>query len=194
MNPGPLGRVLQVRDAVHSGVLPAAGGAAAGRGGDAANQVLQLGGGHRPAALLVHPHLHRPGHRALQVRLLRCVHSPPVKRVLGGARSPPARFWGGTHLPFCTAAWLRPWQCVHVGITAFCLGFGQMAMLVRRCRDMLLEFYAASGDFTRRLTSIKANSKFAFPEAGPEDYFSVRCSTSVCACPLHHPRLTSAAN
>ena len=45
-----------------------------------------------------------------------------------------------------------------------------------RCgaRDMLLEFYAASGDFTRRLTSVKANSKFSAPDAGPEDYFSVR--------------------
>lgn len=39
---------------------------------------------------------------------------------------------------------------------------------------MLLEFYAASGDFTRRLTSVKANSKFSAPDAGPEDYFSVR--------------------
>ena len=39
---------------------------------------------------------------------------------------------------------------------------------------MLLEFYAASGDFTRRLTSIRANAKFSAPDAGPEDYFSVR--------------------
>ncbi len=39
---------------------------------------------------------------------------------------------------------------------------------------MLLEFYAASGDFTRRLTSVRANAKFSAPDAGPEDYFSVR--------------------
>ena len=39
---------------------------------------------------------------------------------------------------------------------------------------MLLEFYAASGDFTRRLTSVKANAKFSSPFAGPDDYFSVR--------------------
>ncbi len=41
-------------------------------------------------------------------------------------------------------------------------------------RQMLLEFYAASGDFTRRLTSVRANAKFSAPDAGPEDYFSVR--------------------
>jgi hypothetical protein len=40
-------------------------------------------------------------------------------------------------------------------------------------RQNMLEFYAASGDFTRRLTSIKANSKFSSPLAGPEDYYSV---------------------
>jgi raffinose synthase len=39
-------------------------------------------------------------------------------------------------------------------------------------REMLLEFYAASGDFTRRLTSIKANSKFSSPAAGPDDLYS----------------------
>ncbi|KAK9820373.1 hypothetical protein WJX72_009606 [[Myrmecia] bisecta] len=39
-------------------------------------------------------------------------------------------------------------------------------------RSLLLDFYAASGDFTRRLTSIKANSKFSSPFAGPEDFFS----------------------
>jgi len=38
---------------------------------------------------------------------------------------------------------------------------------------MLLEFYAASGDFTRRLTSVKANAKFSSPTAGPDDMFSV---------------------
>ena len=41
-------------------------------------------------------------------------------------------------------------------------------------RPLMLEFFAASGDFTRRLTSIKANSKFSNPNAGPEDYFLVR--------------------
>ena len=35
------------------------------------------------------------------------------------------------------------------------------------------EFLAASGDFTHRLTSIRVNSKFSSPLAGPEDYFSV---------------------
>ena len=50
---------------------------------------------------------------------------------------------------------------------------------------MLLEFYAASGDFTRRLTSVKANSKFSAPDAGPEDYFSVRA--------LHWPCTHNAA-
>lgn len=47
--------------------------------------------------------------------------------------------------------------------------------LLRFCsrRQLLLEFFAASGDFTRRLTSVKANSKFSSPFAGPEDYFSV---------------------
>lgn len=38
---------------------------------------------------------------------------------------------------------------------------------------MLLEFYAASGDFTRRLTSVKANGKFSHPDAGPDDYYAV---------------------
>ena len=42
---------------------------------------------------------------------------------------------------------------------------------------MLLEFYAASGDFTRRLTSVKANAKFSSPSAGPDDYFSVQTRT-----------------
>lgn len=39
-------------------------------------------------------------------------------------------------------------------------------------KEMLLEFYAASGDFTRRLTSVRANGKFSSPEAGPDDYFT----------------------
>ena len=42
----------------------------------------------------------------------------------------------------------------------------------------MLEFYATSGDFTRRLTSIKANSKFSSPLAGPEDYYSVGACVS----------------
>ena len=48
---------------------------------------------------------------------------------------------------------------------------------------MLLEFYATSGDFTRRLTSIRANAKFSSPLSGPEDLFSVlagRMRTPVC--------------
>ncbi len=43
----------------------------------------------------------------------------------------------------------------------------------------MLEFYATSGDFTRRLTSIKANSKFSSPLAGPEEYYSVRFPAAV---------------
>ena len=53
---------------------------------------------------------------------------------------------------------------------------------------MLLEFYAASGDFTRRLTSVKANSKFSAPDAGPEDYFSVRMQHLPGHC--HHSSLS----
>ena len=37
----------------------------------------------------------------------------------------------------------------------------------------MLEFFATSGDFTRRLTSIKANRKFSSPLSGPEDFYSV---------------------
>lgn len=40
-------------------------------------------------------------------------------------------------------------------------------------RESMMEFFATSGDFTRRLTSIKANPKFSSPLAGPEDYYSV---------------------
>ena len=41
------------------------------------------------------------------------------------------------------------------------------------CRSQLLEFYASSGDFTRRLTSVKANGKFSSPSAGAQDYWTV---------------------
>ena len=44
----------------------------------------------------------------------------------------------------------------------------------------MLEFFATSGDFTRRLTSIRANPKFSTPLAGPEDFYSV----SQTACVL----------
>ena len=37
----------------------------------------------------------------------------------------------------------------------------------------MLDFFATSGDFTRRLTSVKANRKFSSPLSGPEDYYSV---------------------
>ena len=50
----------------------------------------------------------------------------------------------------------------------------QLQVMTGIHREMLLEFYAASGDFTRRLTSIKANSKFSSPAAGPDDLYSVR--------------------
>jgi hypothetical protein len=33
----------------------------------------------------------------------------------------------------------------------------------------MLSFYAGASDFTRRLVSVKANSKFSSAEAGPED-------------------------
>ena len=39
-------------------------------------------------------------------------------------------------------------------------------------RPVLLEFYAAASDFTRRLTDVRANSKFSRPGATPEDYWS----------------------
>ena len=39
-------------------------------------------------------------------------------------------------------------------------------------RPVLLEFYAAASDFTRRLTDVRANAKFSRPGATPEDYWS----------------------
>jgi hypothetical protein len=36
-------------------------------------------------------------------------------------------------------------------------------------RGAMLSFYAGASDFTRRLVSPKANSKFCSPDAGPED-------------------------
>lgn len=33
-------------------------------------------------------------------------------------------------------------------------------------RPAMLGFYAAASDFTRRLTSVRANAKFAAPDAG----------------------------
>lgn len=57
------------------------------------------------------------------------------------------------------------------------------------CREMLLEFYAASGDFTRRLTSVKANSKFSHPTAGPDDMYSVSAKDS-CRLKSITPRIT----
>ena len=35
-------------------------------------------------------------------------------------------------------------------------------------RPAMLGFYAAASDFTRRLTSVRANSKFSSPSAGPD--------------------------
>ncbi len=37
----------------------------------------------------------------------------------------------------------------------------------------MLEFFATSGDFTRRLISVKANRKFSSPLSGPEEYYGV---------------------
>lgn len=49
------------------------------------------------------------------------------------------------------------------------------------CRSQLLEFYASSGDFTRRLTSVKANGKFSSPSAGAQDYWTV---SPLCPPPM----------
>ena len=35
-------------------------------------------------------------------------------------------------------------------------------------RPAMLSFYATASDFTRRLTSVRANGKFSSPDAGPE--------------------------
>ena len=43
----------------------------------------------------------------------------------------------------------------------------------------MLEFFATSGDFTRRLTSVRANPKFSSPLAGPEDFYSVSLTFSL---------------
>src|SRR5690348_2203096 len=40
-------------------------------------------------------------------------------------------------------------------------------------KEMMLDFFAASGNFTRRLVDVRANSKFSSPMAGPEDVVSV---------------------
>ena len=47
----------------------------------------------------------------------------------------------------------------------------------------MLEFYATSGDFTRRLTDIRANAKFSSPLSGPEDLFSVRAALHASGLP-----------
>ena len=36
-------------------------------------------------------------------------------------------------------------------------------------RGAMLGFYAAASDFTRRLTSVRANAKFSSPEAGADE-------------------------
>jgi raffinose synthase len=38
----------------------------------------------------------------------------------------------------------------------------------------MLAFYANASDFTRRLTSVRANGKFSHPDAGPEEEWSGR--------------------
>ena len=48
-----------------------------------------------------------------------------------------------------------------------------LSWLSSGCRDNMLDFFATSGDFTRRLTSVKANPKFSSPLSGPEDFYSV---------------------
>ena len=53
-----------------------------------------------------------------------------------------------------------------------------LSALLDCCRSNLLEFYASSGDFTRRLTSVKANGKFSSPSAGAQDYWTVRSQYS----------------
>jgi hypothetical protein len=87
--------------------------------------------------------------------------SPNPKRVLGG---------GGERLVASEApllSGLAGARCARAAIsredrTVWCL------------RQLLLGFYASSGDFSRRLTSIKANNKFEFPWSTPDDYTAVR--------------------
>ena len=38
-------------------------------------------------------------------------------------------------------------------------------------RPLLLSFFANASDFTRRLTSVRANGKFSHPDAGPDDEY-----------------------
>jgi raffinose synthase len=35
-------------------------------------------------------------------------------------------------------------------------------------KPAMLSFYATASDFTRRLTSVRANGKFSHPDAGPD--------------------------
>ena len=44
----------------------------------------------------------------------------------------------------------------------------------------MLEFFATSGDFTRRLISVKANRKFSSPLSGPEEYYGVSPDMTEC--------------
>jgi raffinose synthase len=46
------------------------------------------------------------------------------------------------------------------------------ALALGPLRPVMLEFFAASGDFTRRLTDVRANAKFARPDASPADYWT----------------------
>ena len=41
-------------------------------------------------------------------------------------------------------------------------------------RNAMLQLFADSGNFSRRLLSVKANGKFSGPEATPELFFKVR--------------------
>jgi hypothetical protein len=46
-------------------------------------------------------------------------------------------------------------------------------------RQQMLSFYAVSTAFTRRLTDVRANSKFWSPEGTPEDISLVRACSSI---------------
>lgn len=64
-------------------------------------------------------------------------------------------------------------QCLHKGHQCRLYMCGRIKLVIGCCRSQLLEFYASSGDFTRRLTSVKANGKFSSPSAGAQDYWTV---------------------
>lgn len=51
-------------------------------------------------------------------------------------------------------------------------------------RGSVLRFYASASDHTRRLTSVRANSKFLSPSSGPDSALNVRPAPPAAACML----------